>query len=354
MAAGPAGAARGAAPSSGTGWPGRSGRTATRPTRGAASARACTTCACALGPEAWRLAGEAPRTLRLDVRGASVDVLAFDAAMARGDLASLEAAVRLYRGPLLEDCAEEWCLEERRRREQAYVAALERLAAAATARREPAAAAGYLRLAVGVDPYREDLQRALMQALAEGGNPAGALLVYRQFRALLRREMAAEPADGDDGPVPAAAARDTPAGELAVPSPPVAAGRRLHRRASPHLPAPPHASSAAHRADRAGEAVREVAARLARARLVTLTGTGGIGKTRLALQVAEELADEYEDGAWFVDLAPLADPAIVPEAVRAALGVPRERGLPGRRSRRCSSTSPRAACCWCWTTASTC
>src|SRR5947207_8273728 len=140
----------------------------------------------ALGPEAGRLTGEAPQMLRLDVGGAFVDVLAFDAAHTRGDLDSLEVAVRLYRGPFLEGCTEAWSLEERRQREQAYLAALERLAAAATARRDYAAAS-WLRLAVGADPYREELQRGLMEALAGGDNPVGAILAYRQFRSLLWR-----------------------------------------------------------------------------------------------------------------------------------------------------------------------
>src|SRR5262249_51301914 len=56
-------------------------------------------------------------------------------------------------------------------------------------------------------------------------------------------------------------------------------------------------------------------------RLVILTGVGGIGKTRLALQVAAELLDAYPDGVWLVELASLADPALVPDAVAAALGV---------------------------------
>ena len=70
------------------------------------------------------------------------------------------------------------------------------------------------------------------------------------------------------------------------------------------------------------EDVRDVISRLASAHLVTLTGTGGVGKTRLALQVAEELAEDYEHGAWFVDLAPRADAQRVPDAVRKALGMP--------------------------------
>lgn len=60
---------------------------------------------------------------------------------------------------------------------------------------------------------------------------------------------------------------------------------------------------------------------LAHHRLVTLVGTGGIGKTRLALQLAAETRDDYPDDVWFVDLAPLADATLVPQAVAAALGV---------------------------------
>ena len=61
--------------------------------------------------------------------------------------------------------------------------------------------------------------------------------------------------------------------------------------------------------------------------LVTLTGVGGVGKTRLALEVASELSDNFADGVWIIELAAVADPAAVPEAVAAVLGITQQHGL---------------------------
>ncbi len=61
-------------------------------------------------------------------------------------------------------------------------------------------------------------------------------------------------------------------------------------------------------------------------RLVTLTGVGGVGKTRLAQEVAAGLADEYPDGVWFFELAAVTDPAAVPDAVAAVLGITQQPG----------------------------
>jgi len=63
-------------------------------------------------------------------------------------------------------------------------------------------------------------------------------------------------------------------------------------------------------------------------RLITLLGTGGIGKTRLALQVADENADDYTDGVWLAELASINDPSLVPASVAQALGVHERTGTP--------------------------
>ena len=75
---------------------------------------------------------------------------------------------------------------------------------------------------------------------------------------------------------------------------------------------------------------------------MTLTGAGGAGKTRLAIQVAAEMATEFADGVWYVDLAPITDPDVVPVTAARALGLPDQPGQPTMdvllrfiRDRRC-------------------
>ena len=75
-----------------------------------------------------------------------------------------------------------------------------------------------------------------------------------------------------------------------------------------------------------GAEMTEVRQILADNRLVTLTGAGGAGKTRLAVQVAAQIAAEFGDGVWYVDLAPITDPDVVPVTVARALGLPDQPG----------------------------
>jgi predicted ATPase/class 3 adenylate cyclase len=68
----------------------------------------------------------------------------------------------------------------------------------------------------------------------------------------------------------------------------------------------------------------EIRRLLGAARLVTLTGPGGVGKTRLSLQFAAEVLDEFPNGVWFVEFAPISDPALIPQLIASALGVREE------------------------------
>ncbi len=74
--------------------------------------------------------------------------------------------------------------------------------------------------------------------------------------------------------------------------------------------------------------IADVTELLERHRLLTLVGSGGLGKTRLALHVGAELLDRYPDGVWFVDLAPISDPELVSSVTAQALGM---RQQPGQR-----------------------
>jgi non-specific serine/threonine protein kinase len=294
----------------------------------------------ALGPQADRLTCPTPQSLALDLSRATVDVLAFDEAIARGDLSSLEAAVALRRGALLEGCSEEWAFQERQPREQAFLAALEKLAALALEREEVAAAERHLRRAVATDPLRESAQRALMALLATSGNFAAALLVYRELRLHLHRELNVEPdaetqtlfqqlrgearrlgakGTGAMDPWPGARFRLAASG----------AGRDLP------LPEPQPLRTPAHNLPLQltsfigrEEQIAAVRRRLPTHRLVTLTGAGGCGKTRLALRVASDLPAKIPHGVWLVELASLADPSLVPQAAAAALGVQEQPGRP--------------------------
>lgn len=276
----------------------------------------------ALGAEGYRLTTPRAGSLRLDLEGADADVVSFDAAITGDSPAMVEAAVSLYRGALLEGWTEEWVLEERQAREQDYLKALERLAKWASESGDAAAAARALRRAILADPFRESAHRALMEALAANGEYTAATEVYRDLRLLLHRHLNDVPAPEttacyqslrDEARRKAGAVRTSPPET----GPAGAAGCGL--RPATGLPRPLTRLLGRERE------VQQVRSVLAAARLVTLTGAGGVGKTRLAIQVAHEIAREAPEhgspGVVFVDLATLANPELAPLAVSGALGL---------------------------------
>ena len=72
--------------------------------------------------------------------------------------------------------------------------------------------------------------------------------------------------------------------------------------------------------------IAEVKQELTEHRLVTLTGSGGTGKTRLSLQVAAEVLDHFEHGVWFIELAPLVDPDLISQTILSVMGISEQPG----------------------------
>jgi DNA-binding SARP family transcriptional activator len=161
-------------------------------------------------------------------------------------------------------------------------------------------------------PAREALYRQLMLALYRSGRQADALGVYRRARTRLLEELGSEPSPRLRE-VQAAVLRQDPS--LAV-EPPELRARR-------HLPAQPDALIGRER--EVSELTELVSS--GGVRLVTLTGPGGMCKTRLAIAAAERLAVSFRDGVWFVDLASVREAAHVVPAIAQALGV-EEKGRP--------------------------
>ena len=229
----------------------------------------------AMGPAASRLRAPTPYTLVFDLRDADADVVAFDTAIERGDTASLESTVSIDGGSLLEGCLTEWAVQEREPREQAYLAALDRLAEHSLARCAPDEAVRLMRLAISHDPLRETAHRRLMRALAISRDWAGALVAYRELRLLLRRVLGTDP-DEQTTSFFEQIRRDSRNGAVLEPL-------QIAPVEGPPNNLPSSVTSFVGRA----EDIRKIKALLATSRMVTLRGIGGCGKTRLAIEAED-------------------------------------------------------------------
>jgi predicted ATPase/DNA-binding SARP family transcriptional activator len=263
-----------------------------------------------------------------------VDVEEFEAAAAAAggsaDAGQLAAALRLYPGDLLpEDRYEDWVLKRRdelhghRRRLVTSLAALREAAG------DPGAAVGLLTRLVADDPADEVAQRGLIRAYALSGDRGSALRQHQALVAVLRDDLAVTPDAATDRVY-----QDVLAGKLSLASTGDAATERAILSGPP--PGPAHGDHAGKNqedlsperhhprhhdqklpAPRDGHhlpvtlstfigrdgALAELTALLGERRLVTLTGPGGCGKTRLAVEVARRALPDFPDGAWLVDLA---------------------------------------------------
>ena len=230
-------------------------------------------------------------------------------------------ALNLWRGPALADFVyERFASADAARLEEMRLGALEDRLECELGCGNHATVVAELEGLVAEHPLRERLAGQLMLALYRCARQAEATQAYHSTRTALVEELGMEPGpalrellqqilEQDPKLDPPAVSTPTPAAVAAPTAPP------RHNL-------PVELTSFVGRE----QELNKVSALLEQTRLLTLTGAGGSGKTRLALRAARQAVDGYGDGVWLVELAPLSDPALVPSATVAALGVRAQAG----------------------------
>jgi predicted ATPase/DNA-binding SARP family transcriptional activator len=270
-----------------------------------------------------------PGGYRLDAPREAVDLFAFEALVAVGErelgedraeaaAATFTRALALWRGPALADLPEREAAAARV--EALRLSALRMRFEAELRLGRAAAVLPALREAVAAHPLDEAFHALLITALRDTGRPADALVAYEAARTVLADTLGADPgprlralhAELLRQPDAARPDGDRPEEQPAAPE-----GRRPRG-----VPAGPRGNLRARLTSFVGreDDLAAIRSDLAGARLVTLTGPGGSGKTRLAQESADAVAGAYPDGVWFTELAPLDHPDAIPHAVLSALG----------------------------------
>lgn len=206
---------------------------------------------------------------------------------------------------------EGWLTARRQQCHLAFLGALSQLAEAALALGDPAGAYVYAERQLALEPWREIAHRQTMRALAASDQRSGAMAAYQRCRTVLAEELGVDPEP------------ETEALYLSLLEP---------EPVPPPQPRPALSNLPTLLTSFVGrqEELAQLAALLPHKRLLTLTGPGGTGKTRLALETGSRLRTSFSDGVWLVELADLSDPQRVDHAIAHALGVTEREDRPLR------------------------
>ncbi|MBW3622685.1 MAG: AAA family ATPase, partial [Armatimonadetes bacterium] len=255
-------------------------------------------------------------------------------------IASLIHAAEQYRGHLLPGFYEDWTLRERERYQSLYVELLRELVSELERSGDFSRALDYAQRIVAVDPLIEEAHADLLRLYAATGQYSAMTRQYRELERVLRQNLGSPPSERTQALYdrllkergeaqdrrPAASPSSTPPAEAASPVPPPASlpdaaseitghaentGAAPEPAAPPPKPEPPAArlpQQLTRFIGREGELAQlERLLQPGETRLFTLTGPGGTGKTRLALEAAHRLADAYGGTVWFVSLSELPE-----------------------------------------------
>jgi len=220
----------------------------------------------------------------------------------------LTDSVKLYRnhfltGFSLKDAPHfnDWAFAESEDLRHRLASALTMLAEDYCSLGQAEAAIPYAQRLITLDPLNEAAHYRLMQVYIQAGQHNAALKQYQTCEKLLRRELGVDPQ-----PETRALYKQIRKGEVRLPQP-----IKQKEASTPQHNIPFQVSKFIGR----GKELAEIADLIADHRLVTLTGTGGIGKTRLSLKMGEQLLNQFPDGVWLVELASLDDPSLLPQTV---------------------------------------
>lgn len=244
-------------------------------------------------------------TVRLNADCAlSVDVREFENAVTENPA----RAVELYQGELLAEFYDDWILRERERLRALYLDALLRLVQTHRAKGDYAEAIVLAQRVLASDPANEVAHQHLMFCYLASGDRSAGLAQYEKCAQALANELNVAPSE------------ETRALYAQIQTTPSESG-------AARLTNLPHSLTSF--VGREKE-IRELRELLLHTRLLTLTGVGGSGKTRLAIEVASGLlhANDFAHGVWFVELAPLTDATLVAQTVAGVLGLREEGGRP--------------------------
>jgi predicted ATPase/DNA-binding SARP family transcriptional activator/DNA-binding CsgD family transcriptional regulator len=255
----------------------------------------------------------------------TLDVADFERGIAQADEAeqahdqtaarqALEQAVEVYREDLLPSCYDEWILPERERLRQRFLGALDRLLLLHEQEGNYQAAISAAQRLLRHDPLQEATYRHLMRLYAASGDRAAALRTYHTCVTVLERGLAAEPSAATRAEYERLLQKEEPS-PLPV-APPLLEAETAQASKSNLPVALTPLIGREHEVQAACTLLRRP-----EVHLLTLSGTGGVGKTRLALQVASELLNDFADGVCFVPLAPISDPHLVIATIAQTLGL---------------------------------
>jgi predicted ATPase/DNA-binding SARP family transcriptional activator len=281
-----------------------------------------------------------------------VDVSEFATRDPQSTILNLQSVISLYRGPFLEgfslpDSApfEEWLLAKREYTNQQMLKALNRLAAWSIEQGEYEQAEGYARRQIELETWREPAHQQLMRALSLKGERVQALAQFESLRKALQRELKVAPSEETIQLY--ASIRDEevhPAGGKTPKEQEAPSANHQSKISNLQSTIPTPTSLPRHNLPQQltsfigrEKEIAQVQALLSNTpgRMVTLTGAGGTGKSRLALVVAEKMLNQFApgdyrfaDGVWLAELWHLTDTTQVPRAVATALGLQESGGIP--------------------------